>query len=218
MFEAAARNYWSWNCSVGGGSDTVKGKLHGIGCVLDESHVLTARHVWTQIRKDYSWPVVLKCDGLFRCEVAFESPEYDIAVLRATTQLHAAELRPPTSFPQLSPSPLMIGASVGFVSALHLHESFHETTRHTYFSSGSVGFFTPSTDGSAMSYVLSSCVVQKGMSGSPVFRPDGSLVGVFIQTISFRADFRDTSAPIYTLPVVSPIGPLRAQILAVLAK
>jgi len=56
------------------------------------------------------------------------------------------------------------------------------------------------------------------MSGSPVFRPDGSLVGVFVRTISFRADFENVRAPIYLLPVVAPIFPFVAQLEKLLAE
>jgi hypothetical protein len=218
MFEAACRDYLLWQCSVGGGSSQEKGKLHGMGCVLDSSHVLTARHVWTQIEKNYSWPVVLKFDGLFRCEIALESVAHDIMVLRTAAKLEAVQMETPTTFPSLSSSLLFIGASVGFISALRLHESFQKSTRHTYFGSGSVAFLVCPTDDLAATYALSGCVVQKGMSGSPVFRPDGSLVGVFIETLSFATDILDPASPMYLLPVVSPIRPLLSQIQTLLSE
>ena len=189
-----------------------------MGCLLNASHVLTARHVWRGIQNKYSWPVVLKFDGLFRCEVAFESREHDIMVLRTIHKLDDAQLSAPAEYPALSDHPLDIGASVGIISALHLMASPTERNRYTAFASGSVAFFLPPEKGSAAAYVLSGCVVQKGMSGSAAFRPDGSLVGVFIQTFSFRADYEDARAPIYTLPVISPIRPVQSSILTAISQ
>jgi hypothetical protein len=50
--------------------------------------------------------------------------------------------------------------------------------------------------------------MQKGFSGSPIFLPSGLVVGVLVQSLSFRADFDDLNAPIYVLPVISPIKPM----------
>src|SRR4051812_24450569 len=87
MFADACRAYWQLNCQVGGGSRSVEGNLHGMACLLDNRHVLTARHVYTETQARYSWPVVLKHDGLFRCELALESAAYDLMVLRTTQQI-----------------------------------------------------------------------------------------------------------------------------------
>jgi hypothetical protein len=72
-------------CSVGGGcyGSPRVGKLHGMGCLLDKSHVLTAAHCWTGVKDNYEWPAVATLDGLFRCDVAFYSEESDILSKRA---------------------------------------------------------------------------------------------------------------------------------------
>ncbi len=65
MFEEAAKNYYGWYCSVGGGNHTVKGRLHGQGCVLDDHHVLTAYHCWSSVSSQYKWPVVFRVQMRF---------------------------------------------------------------------------------------------------------------------------------------------------------
>jgi len=67
-------------------------------------------------------------------------------------------------------------------------------------------------EGSAVRYVLSSTVMQKGFSGSPVFYDDASLAGVLVRTVSFRADLENPGAPIYVLPVAAPIFPVQNEL------
>lgn len=217
MFQEACKQYWNLSCGVGGGTHTTKGKLHGKGCLLTPNHVLTAQHVWEGIRGRYSWPVVLKFDGLFRCEAVFEAPQQDMLILKATEQLDGTRTGESPKYPVISDQVLGNGASVGIMSSLHLMETPSESNTYTAFASGSVAFMQPPDGKLGVSFALSGCVVQKGMSGSPAFRPDGSLVGVFVQTVSFRADYEDPRAPIYTLPVIAPISPIRARILAALS-
>ena len=50
--------------------------------------------------------------------------------------------------------------------------------------------------------------MQKGSSGSPVFLPSGLIVGILVESLSFRADFHDLNTPIHVLPVISPIRPV----------
>ena len=216
MFQDACRAHWELNCQVGGGSRTQEGGLHGMGCLLDDHHVLTACHVYAEIQTQYSWPVVLKHDGLFRGEIPWQSEEYDLMVLRVTGQIAAASGRAPAAYPVLSQELPFIRMRVGFISALHIPRAMHDTSRHTSFASADISFLFMPEGGRGESYALSGCVIQRGFSGSAVFRPDGSIMGVVIQTVSFRADFDNPSAPIYTLPVMSPLSRFRPTITALL--
>src|SRR2546423_2168489 len=122
MFEEATRLHFLLKCSVGGGSRGIKGKLHGMGCQLDNDHVLTAWHVWREIRQKYMWPVVIKADGLFKCEVAFEQHDADLLVLRATEKIKEVESRRPSRYPKISGSSLFLGKTVGYLASLRIKE------------------------------------------------------------------------------------------------
>jgi hypothetical protein len=193
-----------------------EGKLHGMGCVLDARHVITARHVYKEIQNLYSWPVILKHDGLFKCEIVLDSAAYDIMVLRTVELVAESDHPAPEAYPELSEKLPFVGMNVGLISSLQLYQTIEDSTMHTYFASADVAFFQRGDEGKGISFALSGCIIQKGFSGSPVFRSDGSLIGVLIQALSFRAEFHDTKAPIYTLPVMSPIAPLHCQISALL--
>jgi hypothetical protein len=213
MFQAAATNHFTWNCCVGGGSSTSRGQLFGIGCTLDAKHVLTANHIWAEINHRYEWPTVLRRDGGFRCEVAFKSPQHDIMILRATEQMSDGVSDSIVTYPTFAREPISLGSSVGFMSRLRLHRTIDDVASYTHFAFGTVAMNMPSEDGHAPQFALSSTVSQQGFSGSPVFRPDGSIVGVLTGGLSFCADFQDDSAPIHRLPLVSPVYSVLQQLL-----
>lgn len=112
MFEESAKLHFLCKCNVGGGSPQVRGKLYGMGCLLDQNHVLTARHVWSKIQPEYSWPIVLKHDGLYKCQVVFEDQDADLLVIRATEKIVACELAPPLKYPNLTVDAPFIGKTV----------------------------------------------------------------------------------------------------------
>lgn len=215
MFQVAATDHYSWNCSIGGGSASSRGNLYGIGCVLDNIHVLTARHIWFSIKDKHEWPTVLRHDGGFRCEVVFESTEYDIMVLRAVASIDKRNSEPFKKYPIFSDEHIHLGSSVGFMSRLHLIKN-DEQVSFTHFAFATVSLIVPPENDHAMQFALSSTVTQEGFSGSPVFRADGSIVGVLTGGMSFRADFYNLAAPIHTLPLISPILPLIQQLEAVI--
>ena len=218
MFECAARKFFDWTSSVGGGSPTIKGKLHGMGCVLDKHHTITAYHCWSSIASRYKWPVVFRSDGIFRCEVVFKSIDNDIAILRSKEPIEDRVLMEFNEYPIISEKPFFLGSTLGFMSSLTLYESVNKKNLHTHFAMGVVSMLLPSKNSKATNYVMSSTVIQKGFSGSAVFRPDGGIVGIIIETLSFRADIFNTEAPLYVLPVVSSIWPLIDDIKTILIK
>jgi hypothetical protein len=223
MFEVAAKKHYRWKCGVGGGTDANDGGSYGMGCVLDSRHVLTARHCWSGISNKYSWPIALRTDGLFRCEVIFESIPHDILILRSTNKIvmgpgAESTLRSFAEYPVLSKKQIFLGSSVGFMSNLQLYKSADDTELHPHFAAGFVSMILPERNGKALRFALSSTVIQSGFSGSPVFTTDGSIVGVVVERQSFRADYADVTAPIYTLPVISPICHLAHEIESAMSK
>lgn len=220
MFESAAKRHFVWNCNVGGGSKGNLGKSHGSGCVLDARHTLSAWHCWRDIRDRYDWPVVLRPDGLFKAEVVYHSAAADIVIFRSLDKLPTNVELPErlSQYPSLSDDPLFLGVQVGFISRLTIHNSIDDSTSHSHFGAGYTSMFAPSEEDSSPRIAISSVLMQKGFSGSAVFKPDGSIVGVLVQTLSFRADFKNLDAPIYSLPLISPIGPLIHEIHPILSE
>jgi hypothetical protein len=102
MFKDACHQYWDLRCEIGGGSEAIAGKLYGKGCLLSPDVILTARHIFSSVAQNYDWPVVLKHDGLFKCDVIYDSKESDICIYHAAVKLRdAGEMSPPKSFPTL---------------------------------------------------------------------------------------------------------------------
>lgn len=212
MFEEAARKHFNWSCSVGGGSSSIKGYFHGMGCVLDDYHVLTADHCWSEIEDRYEWPVVARKDGLFRCEIGYKSIDLDILVLRSVDKLADCVSSDFNEYPKITESPVFLGSLVGFMSSLKLDES-----SHTHFAMGVISMMLPSENSQSINFAISSTVIQHGFSGSAIFRPDGNIIGVLIQSLHFVANKNDPNSPWYVLPIVAPIRPLINNINAVLA-
>jgi hypothetical protein len=217
VFKEAARLHYSCNCLVGGGTRYTSGHLVGVGCVLNDRHLLTARHCWEEISYHYRWPVTLRHNGMFRCEVVFEDARRDIAVLRAVEKNSGNDMEPITRYPNLSNEELFLGAPVGFVSSLTLHDYADEATSHLHLAIGYVSMFLQDHANGTQQFALSTNVTQTGSAGSAVFLPSGDIIGVVVRTVALRAGCKDCQVPSYDLPVVAPILPLISDIRAVLA-
>lgn len=217
MFETVSIKHHTWNCLVGGSSHGVSSpKLCGMGCVLDDFHILTARHCWTGISDKWDWPVALAFGTLFRCTIAAEFPDDDIAVLRISEQIDNRPAQRPNSYPSLSRKPISWGTSLGFMSRLRLPKENGNMTSYAYLAAGVVSILLPNgTD--AHRFALTNALVQKGFSGSAAFRPDGSIVGVIVECFTFFIDPENQLIPPHQLPVVSPISHLIGQLDAVIA-
>ena len=216
MFKEAARLHYSCNCLVGGGTRYTTGHLLSMGCVLDDRHLLTARHCWEEISCQYRWPVALRHNGMFRCEIVFEDPRRDIAVLRTVEKISGNDLEPIARYPHLSPEELVLGAPVGFVSSLTLHNYADEATSHLHLAIGYVSMFLQDHANGTQQFALSTAVVQPGFAGSAVFLPGGDIIGVVVRTVVWRAECKDSQVPSYDFPVVAPILPLINDLRAVL--
>ena len=217
MFQKACQIFWDVNCQVGGGKNQKQG-LHGMGCEVSPLHILTARHVWEETSAQYDYPIVMKHDGIFRSEVAFESADHDLLLLKCKKKISDCNFQKPQSYPKIFGKSLSLGVSVGYITALHLPQPSGDTSRHTCFSSTSVSFDFKDAKTQTRLIVLGGGIMQKGFSGGPVFTVDGSLVGIIVQSLQFATDCGHFSATSYTLPVMSPLFPFKSKIESLISK
>ena len=73
-----------------GGMHRKRPKIHGTGCLIDGSHVLTAHHVVQGLEETYAGSVVFLHDGAYRAECVYEREPLDIAVLRVHARVTEA--------------------------------------------------------------------------------------------------------------------------------
>ncbi len=211
MFEEAAKIHFLSKCSVGGGSPGVTGKLHGMGCLLTDNHVLTAWHVWREIQQKYAWPVVVKYDGLYRCELVFEQRDADLLVLKAVEKKVDVTSAPPSRYPRLSAGTPFLGKTVGYLASLRIQEPDYKGD-HTYFSPSCLSMFMRDTPGRAVHVALAGGLIQKGFSGGPVFEENGDVLGVLIQSLRFSLDPNNPTLSVATMPIMSVLFPYRDEI------
>ncbi len=222
MFRSAVAVYQDLFCSFGGGSAETDARIHAMSCLVSPRHVITVAHVLRDIAKTYSWPVVSKFDGLFRCETAFISDEDDIAVMQTTDLIapHQYQLRPPQAYPEVSPKDVAWGMRVGYLSRLRKPESSGRNDS-MYFSSADVAYRGESEEGHAR-WVFSSGFSEPGFSGSPVFLADGSLVGVLAGTTAMfqePPDYGEAIPPIpWALPHIATIPQISKELLREIAE
>lgn len=215
MFEESTKLHFLIKCSVGGGSHNIKGKLHGMGCLLDEHHVLTAWHVWREIRQEYTWPVVLKYDGLYKCEIVFEQQDADLLVLKTTEKLVDVESSPPGRYPKVSVNTPFIGKTVGYLASLQIREPDMKEG-YTYFSMSCLSMFMRDPPGKAVHIAMTGGLIQKGFSGGVVFEESGDVLGVLIQSLRFSLDPDSPTSSITTMPIMSALFPYRDEIVSLL--
>ncbi|MDD5155481.1 MAG: trypsin-like peptidase domain-containing protein [Candidatus Omnitrophica bacterium] len=203
MFSNACKIFFDLHCSVGGGSKGDKGKLHGTGCLLGPKHVITARHIWSNIKKIYQYPSILKYDGIFKCKIVLESKEFDIVILETEEIIENYDFPAPSVYPKIYSKIPSRGLLVGFSTTLRLNET-EKPESHTAFFQAHVSMQLHEHD-----FVLSNGVIQKGSSGSPVFTPSAELVGILIQNLQFSVDTGLLADQIITTPVFSPLLPFK---------
>ncbi|MGD9873386.1 MAG: trypsin-like peptidase domain-containing protein [Kiritimatiellia bacterium] len=205
MYKTATNLYWPLLTNVGGGTDATPGKLHGFGCLLSPSLVISARHVWREIEHRYSWPVILKNDGLFRCDIVLEDELQDIIILRTVQCMRTCEsLAPPSGYPQVARGHPQLGTSAGFITRMTLRDAIKGEQSYTAFSESSVSILLKKADNEPIHFMLSGGLFQKGSSGGPVYTPDGTLIGVIVQSMQFVTDFDHPMPAIITAPVIAP--------------
>jgi hypothetical protein len=222
MFEQAAQQHFEWHCEVGGVSSNGKGVCVGMGCFLSKDIVLSAAHVWGGVRHRYDSPCVTHSTGGFRCQVLREWSDWDVIVLRTVERIAGPQV-PKTlgsvtnSHPTLSQDRMYLGREVGMISMLSWIDEEGSRDSRSLFTSGRVSsFHFPTSEDQKLKYGLANTVVQRGFSGSAVFLPDGAVVGVLVQFMSFPVDRENISWGRYLLPLVSPLHEIRDEIVGLL--
>lgn len=151
-------------------------------------------------------------DGLFAAEIVFADEQYDIALLKATERIETWDNEPPSQFPILSDRLPEIGMLVGYIGTLRkTHAVTGKSRGYTYFAANYVSFRDDS------SWILGGGFGESGFSGSPVFVPNGELLGVISGSTTFAAELdADPGIPQH-FPSIGPIGPFVQQIKSALA-
>jgi hypothetical protein len=213
MFADSAKLHFLTCCDVGAGSRDVRGQIFGKGCWLSETHVLTALHVWREIRDEYEWPVAIRYDGLYRCEVVFEQADADLLVLEAVAKLEHADIAQPAKYPGISSNQPFLGKTVGYLASLKVPKG-GVTDHHTYFASACVSMFMKTGSSKALYLALTGGLIQRGFSGGPVFEENGNVVGILVQSLRFPVDLDNPMLSIATMPIMSALFPHRNEIIS----
>jgi hypothetical protein len=179
MFQSACALYRECLCSFGAGGPKQKPRIFSYSCLVSPKHVLTCRHVVAGLSERFPWLVTFRRDGIFRCEEIFDDVQTDVAVLGIGQQLSASESAPCSSFPLLSQQPIGQGMTVGYLTRLWKKDFAGEQGVYTYFSSAHTSYRYDTEHGTSV-WVLSGGLIESGFSGSPVFLPDGSLIGKIV--------------------------------------
>ena len=209
MFQEACRLYHLCNCAVGGGpASDRRGRIFGRGCLVSPTHVITATHVVKPLARQ----TFTRRDGLFGAEIVFADEQYDVALLRATERIETWDNEPVSQFPPLCDRLPEIGMLVGYMGTLHKTNAVTGKSRgYTYFAANYVSFRNDS------SWILGGGFGESGFSGSPVFLPNGNLIGVMTGSMTFSADLDNDPGIPQHFPSIAPIKPFVQQIKTALA-
>ncbi|MDX6289986.1 MAG: Trypsin-like peptidase domain [Blastocatellia bacterium] len=210
MFLESAKLHFSTQAHVGGSSANKNAIMYGKGCWLSKTHLLTACHIWRQVRQEYDWLVAIRYDGLYKCAIVFESAEADLLLLKIDKKLADADLSIPQQYPPLSSRKSFLGQTVGYIASLKIPAN--ENSGHTYFSMASVSMLMDGGQG-VLRFALTGGLIQKGFSGGPVFEQNGDVVGILIQSLQFPLDPKDPRSSIAIVPIMSPVFPFRDVLL-----
>ena len=214
MFSEAASKYWGLYCHVGGTNDATVGKVHGLGCRLTASHILTAQHVFD----DYAYPTVALSDGIWKCKVVKAWPDQDIALLRKTKLVKpTGEPENEMAYPTLARELPDLGCSLGYIGWLAVAAGRvrgKTRGRNAYFGSRAFGFFefSESAPDHRVLLAVAGSAVQQGFSGGPVFTHDGVLIGVLVKSLQYVPNLAHEIRTVNSLPLVAPIGKISLEI------
>lgn len=183
MFQKACSVIEPCLVQVGGATPDGGANLHGTGCLLSALHVLTACHVVQEAKAKYGTIAISKYDGLFKAEVMASSSKADIAVLQTTDKLQDASLPKPTAWPDFQEDfKPRRGMSLGYLSFLRKNDPGGIPRTCVFFSGGHVAYLARDKQDNPR-WTLDHGFSESGFSGSPVFTPDGTIVGVSVITL-----------------------------------
>ena len=198
MFQAACRLHLGTMARVGGVGDAGVGRSFGLGCAMSPRHVLTAAHVAQQGLQACGQASALVGMRLHRCEVVYRSDKLDLAVLQlGKVVFEHKDHWVPDAFPKAASQRPGFGMSVGYMGVLR-----RAGDSYSSFSPASLSFFM--RDGSG-NWALSGGFIESGFSGGPVFLPDGSVIGLMIQSMQFTGGADNQVPHLHTVPVMSPL-------------
>lgn len=216
MFQEACAVYRECLCSVGGGGPTNNPRIFGYSCLLSPQHVLTCRHIVANLMKRFEWLVAFKREGIFKCEVIFDDRQTDLAVLVTTEQITEGQGKPCANYPLLARQSLTQGMTVGYLTRLWKQDHKGEQGVYNYFSSAHTSYLFDTEHGTTV-WVLSGGLIESGFSGSPVFLPDGSLIGKVVGVAAMTADLEGLpKVPCY-FPQISGNHSLPREVLKAIA-
>lgn len=208
-FLKAFRFYNDLYCNIGVKFDREE-SFFGAGCVLSEEYLLTARHIVKKRIRLGGYPVAMKHDGYFKCEIAFELAELDIIILKVISKGEVVESKNRIKqFPKIKKEPLSIGLAVGYIGDIKTHDEKNnlEPRLATCFSQAYISFIQePNFLG------LSGGIVQQGFSGSPVFSEDTKLLGMIVRCQPYISDYENPVNTTNILPIMAPLYPIYARI------
>ena len=211
MYEDACRVLRFCTVPVVGFGDEIRPQFHGRGCLIGPAHVLTALHVVELIRRNYKSLAVGKHDGLFSADIVYSDSSSDIAVLKVGELVEPLNQEPPALYPTISERVPEIGMAVGHLSILNKqYEGTGKRFAGMFFSAGHVAFMLRVPE---LRWAIVGGFCESGFSGSPAFLPDGSLIGVIVETTQTMADSAQAVPQAFTFPVISALAPMRAKIL-----
>jgi hypothetical protein len=208
MFQAACAIYEPCLVQVGGPTSGGGATLHGTGCLLSPVHFITALHVVKDATARYGGIAVAKYDGLYKAKLLASCPKCDVAVLEAIDKLDTSSLKKPGTWPAFKENHAFArGMTVGYMSFLRKADAAGKPSTFTFFSAAHVSFLGRDEHNNPR-WVLSGGFSESGFSGSPVFLPDGTLVGVSVSTLLMNAEVEDCPFVPHCFPQVSAIPPV----------
>jgi len=204
MFKNAFGFFTNIHCHVGGGTNNLKNKLYGSGCLVSEGIVISALHIYERIQEEYDFGIILKNDGLFRAEPILIFKESDIIILKCIEKLKVQNLGEVNEYPPIEYPKPFIGTSVGYIGNLQINNERLKSKQATFFTQAFISSMIYSNEDSIFC-ALSGGVIQKGFSGGAVFTVDCKLIGIMTKRLSVFSHPDEMSGAKYELPIMVPL-------------
>jgi hypothetical protein len=180
----------------------------GNACLLSQQFAITAHHCVSPGPKPGLKMMAFSGEAVYECVPFLPFPEHDLCVVELTRELGRCGEGRPLSFPTWLGGPISLGSTVGYLGRFCVKRDQDEIVGSIFFSSAEVSFPTRS------GFALANGFVEPGFSGSPVFLPDGALVGVIEKLLEIRCQSQFNGADLVRFPVVRPVNRVAERIAA----